>query len=211
LVATCAGTQLAARLGSGSTHQAITDPNHVTMATELRTRLAVAHRRDPRTGPRPWTGVGQRGPSHLRRGAQPLPYPPFPAAAPDRAGRAVTAPRSALAGRDAAGDLPGPLPQGPVIAATFTALGDRAREEGWSRAEYLAAVLGPPGGLPGRGRHAVDASAWSRHLERNAGCRVLTADGVTVRPKTSPSTSADSLPGSRCAITVSSGSTTSGW
>jgi DNA replication protein DnaC len=30
----------------------------------------------------------------------------------------------------------------PVIAATFTALGDQAREQGWSHEEYLAAVLG---------------------------------------------------------------------
>jgi len=30
----------------------------------------------------------------------------------------------------------------PVIAATFTALGDQAREQGWSHVEYLAAVLG---------------------------------------------------------------------
>jgi DNA replication protein DnaC len=30
----------------------------------------------------------------------------------------------------------------PVIAATFTALGEQAREQGWSHEEYLAAVLG---------------------------------------------------------------------
>ena len=30
----------------------------------------------------------------------------------------------------------------PVIAQTFTALGDQAREQGWSHEEYLAAVLG---------------------------------------------------------------------
>jgi DNA replication protein DnaC len=30
----------------------------------------------------------------------------------------------------------------PVIASTFTALGDQAREQGWSHEEYLAAVLG---------------------------------------------------------------------
>ena len=30
----------------------------------------------------------------------------------------------------------------PVIAATFTALGDQARDQGWSHEEYLAAVLG---------------------------------------------------------------------
>jgi DNA replication protein DnaC len=30
----------------------------------------------------------------------------------------------------------------PVIATTFTALGDQAREQGWSHEEYLAAVLG---------------------------------------------------------------------
>jgi DNA replication protein DnaC len=30
----------------------------------------------------------------------------------------------------------------PVIASTFAALGDQARQEGWSHEEYLAAVLG---------------------------------------------------------------------
>ena len=30
----------------------------------------------------------------------------------------------------------------PVIADTFTALGDQARTEAWSHEEYLAAVLG---------------------------------------------------------------------
>ena len=30
----------------------------------------------------------------------------------------------------------------PVITETFTALGDQAREAGWSHEEYLAAVLG---------------------------------------------------------------------
>ena len=30
----------------------------------------------------------------------------------------------------------------PVIADTFTTLGDQARTEGWSHEEYLAAVLG---------------------------------------------------------------------
>ncbi len=30
----------------------------------------------------------------------------------------------------------------PLIAATFSALGEQAREQGWSHEEYLAAVLG---------------------------------------------------------------------
>jgi len=41
----------------------------------------------------------------------------------------------------------------PVIAETFTDLGDRARAEGWSHEQYLAAVLGA------RGPHF--RSAWT--------------------------------------------------
>ena len=51
---------------------------------------------------------------------------------------------AALAGKDIAGEvvfLAREL-KAPVIAATFTALGDQARTEGWSHEEYLAAVLG---------------------------------------------------------------------
>jgi len=51
---------------------------------------------------------------------------------------------TALAGKDVAGEvmfLAREL-KAPVIAATFTALGDQAREQGWSHEEYLAAVLG---------------------------------------------------------------------
>ena len=49
-----------------------------------------------------------------------------------------------LAGKDVAGEvafLSREL-KTPVIASTFTALGDQARTEGWSHEEYLAAVLG---------------------------------------------------------------------
>jgi len=56
----------------------------------------------------------------------------------------MTTPMSALAGKDVAGEvmfLAREL-KAPVIAATFTALGDQAREQGWSHEEYLAAVLG---------------------------------------------------------------------
>ncbi len=56
----------------------------------------------------------------------------------------MTTPMSALAGKDVAGEvifLAREL-KAPVIAATFTALGDQARTEGWSHEEYLAAVLG---------------------------------------------------------------------
>ncbi len=51
---------------------------------------------------------------------------------------------TALAGKDVAGEvrfLAREL-KAPVIADTFTALGDQAREQGWSHEEYLAAVLG---------------------------------------------------------------------
>ena len=51
---------------------------------------------------------------------------------------------TALAGKDIAGEvlfLSREL-KTPVIAATFAALGDQAREQGWSHEEYLAAVLG---------------------------------------------------------------------
>jgi DNA replication protein DnaC len=51
---------------------------------------------------------------------------------------------TALAGKDVAGEvrfLAREL-KAPVIAATFTDLGDQAREAGWSHEEYLAAVLG---------------------------------------------------------------------
>jgi DNA replication protein DnaC len=56
----------------------------------------------------------------------------------------MTAPMSALAGKDVAGEVTFLARElkAPVIAATFTALGDQAREEGWSHEEYLAAVLG---------------------------------------------------------------------
>jgi hypothetical protein len=49
----------------------------------------------------------------------------------------MSAPMSALAGKDMAGEdtfLAREL-KAPVIAATFTALGDQAREEGWSHEE----------------------------------------------------------------------------
>jgi DNA replication protein DnaC len=51
---------------------------------------------------------------------------------------------TALAAKDVSGEvmfLAREL-KAPVIAATFTALGDQAREQGWSHEEYLAAVLG---------------------------------------------------------------------
>jgi DNA replication protein DnaC len=51
---------------------------------------------------------------------------------------------TALAGRDIAGEvvfLSREL-KTPVIASTFAALGEQAREQGWSHEEYLAAVLG---------------------------------------------------------------------
>ena len=56
----------------------------------------------------------------------------------------MSAPMSALAGKDVAGEVTFLARElkAPVIAATFTALGDQAREEGWSHEEYLAAVLG---------------------------------------------------------------------
>ncbi|MGV8973328.1 MAG: hypothetical protein ACOH10_13485 [Rhodoglobus sp.] len=62
----------------------------------------------------------------------------------------MNAPMSALAGKDVAGEVTFLARElkAPVIAATFTALGDQAREEGWSHEEYLAAVLAarpPPG------------------------------------------------------------------
>ena len=49
-----------------------------------------------------------------------------------------------IAGKDIAGEvlfLAREL-KAPVIAQTFDALGDQAREEHWSHEEYLAAVLG---------------------------------------------------------------------
>ena len=50
----------------------------------------------------------------------------------------------------------------PVITETFTALGDQAREAGWSHEEYLAAVLG---------RHCssstkLDTCRWTRPRRR---------------------------------------------
>jgi len=56
----------------------------------------------------------------------------------------VTAPMSALVSKDVTGEVTFLARElkAPVIAATFTALGDQAREEGWSHEEYLAAVLG---------------------------------------------------------------------
>jgi DNA replication protein DnaC len=51
---------------------------------------------------------------------------------------------TALAGKDIAGEvvfLSREL-KTPVIASTFAALGEQAREQGWSHEEYLAAVLG---------------------------------------------------------------------
>ena len=56
----------------------------------------------------------------------------------------MTAPMSTLVGKDVAGEVTFLARElkAPVIAATFTALGDQAREEGWSHEEYLAAVLG---------------------------------------------------------------------
>ena len=49
-----------------------------------------------------------------------------------------------LAGKDIAGEVAFLARElkAPVIAQTFTALGDQARSEGWSHEEYLAAVLG---------------------------------------------------------------------
>jgi len=51
---------------------------------------------------------------------------------------------ASLAGKDLAGEITFLARElkTPVIAATFTALGDQAREQGWSHEEYLAAVLG---------------------------------------------------------------------
>lgn len=51
---------------------------------------------------------------------------------------------SRLGGKDIAGEVAFLARElkAPVIAATFTALGDQAREQGWSHEEYLAAVLG---------------------------------------------------------------------
>jgi len=106
--------------------------------------LPGAHRRDARTGPRPGDRGGPAGPVALRRGVQPARRTALPSCGPDPAGRAMTTPMSALAGKDVAGEvmfLAREL-KAPVIAATFTALGDQAREQGWSHEEYLAAVLG---------------------------------------------------------------------
>ena len=44
----------------------------------------------------------------------------------------------------------------PVITETFTALGDQAREAGWSHEEYLAAVLGRQ--VASRARNAISAA-----------------------------------------------------
>ena len=51
---------------------------------------------------------------------------------------------TALAGKDVSGEVAFLARElkAPVIAETFTALGDQAREQGWSHEEYLAAVLG---------------------------------------------------------------------
>jgi DNA replication protein DnaC len=51
---------------------------------------------------------------------------------------------TALAGKDVTGEVTFLARElkAPVIAATFSALGDQAREQGWPHEEYLAAVLG---------------------------------------------------------------------
>lgn len=51
---------------------------------------------------------------------------------------------TATAGKDVTGEVAFLARElkAPVIADTFTALGDQAREHGWSHEEYLAAVLG---------------------------------------------------------------------
>jgi hypothetical protein len=127
VVVTCAGTQVAAHVRSWSTHQTITDPDHVAMAGQLRTafQARTAAMRGP--VPAPGTAVGQRALSHY-----------------DEVFGVSAAPMSAAAGKDVAGEVTFLARElkAPVIAATFTALGDQARQEGWSHEEYLAAVLG---------------------------------------------------------------------
>ncbi len=51
---------------------------------------------------------------------------------------------TALVGKDVSGEVAFLARElkAPVIAETFTALADQAREHGWSHEEYLAAVLG---------------------------------------------------------------------
>ena len=82
VVVTCAGTQVAAHVRSWSTHQAITDPDHVAMAAELRTafQARTAAMRGP--VPAPGTAVGQRALSHYDEVFNLGAAPPFPAAAP---------------------------------------------------------------------------------------------------------------------------------
>jgi hypothetical protein len=60
VVVTCAGTQVAAHVRSWSTHQTITDPDHVTMATELRTAFQARTAAIRGPVPAPGTAVGQR-------------------------------------------------------------------------------------------------------------------------------------------------------
>jgi IstB-like ATP binding protein/Helix-turn-helix domain len=93
-------------------------------------------------------GLG-RAPSTISReivrngGVRQPPDPPAgsPWPRPDLRGAAVN---QAQAAKDVNGEvlfLAREL-KAPVIAATFTALGDQARDQNWSREEYLAAVLG---------------------------------------------------------------------
>jgi len=53
-------------------------------------------------------------------------------------------PAAGITGKDIAGEVTYLARElkAPVIASTFAALGDQAREQGWSHEEYLAAVLG---------------------------------------------------------------------
>jgi hypothetical protein len=69
---------------------------------------------------------------------------------------------TALAGKDVSGEVTFLALElkAPVIAATFTALGDQAREQGWSHEEYLAAVLGRPVSTP------PATSIWAAEVSR---------------------------------------------
>lgn len=82
VVVTCAGTQVGAHVRSWATHQTITDPDHVTMAAQLRTafQARTAAMRGP--VPAPGTAVGQRALAHYDEVFNLPAAPPFPPAAP---------------------------------------------------------------------------------------------------------------------------------
>src|SRR5450759_5718598 len=68
-------------------------------------RVPVPDCCDARTGPCPGDRGGPAGPVALRRGVQPARRTALPNCGPDPAGRAMTTPMSALAGKDVVGEV----------------------------------------------------------------------------------------------------------